>query len=148
MFDSVFFIVECLVQNFLSRDANISCIGMTTRHLGLRIQKHLHHKTTKSAIRDHFEIYQNCKVNNTDFNGFKVLCICNSEYATKIQEALLIKKKKKKNATHNSIDSSTLMVHLFYKMFIGLACNIMFSSVCVRVSFFRMYVRYHLHVFA
>ena len=33
-----------------------------------------------------------CKLNNTDFNGFKVLRICNSEYATKIQEALLIKK--------------------------------------------------------
>ena len=74
------------------RDANISYIGMTTRHLGTRIQEHLQHKTTKSAICDHFEIYQNCKLNNTDFNGFKVLRICNSEYATKIQEALLIKK--------------------------------------------------------
>ena len=75
-----------------SRDANISYIGMITRHLGIRIQEHLQHKTTKSAIHDHFEICRNCKLNNTDFNGFKVLRICNSEYATKIQEALLIKK--------------------------------------------------------
>ena len=74
-----------------SRDANISYIGMTTRHLGTRIQEHLHHKTIKSAIREHFEIRQNCKLNDTDLNGFKVLRICNSEYATKIQEALLIK---------------------------------------------------------
>ena len=73
-----------------SRDANISYIGMTTRHLGTRIQEHLHHKTIKSAIREHFEICQNCKLNNTNLNGFKVLRICNSEYATKIQEALLI----------------------------------------------------------
>ena len=75
-----------------SRDANISYIGMTTRHLGTRIQEHLHHKTIKSAIREHFEICQNCKLNNTNLNGFKVLGTCNSEYATKIQEALLIKK--------------------------------------------------------
>ena len=75
-----------------SRDTNISNIGMTTRHLGTRIQEHLQHKTTKSAIRDHFEICQNCKLNNTDFNGFKVLRICISEYATKTKEALLIKK--------------------------------------------------------
>ena len=33
-----------------------------------------------------------CKLNNTDLNGFKVLRICNSEYAAKIQQALLIKK--------------------------------------------------------
>ena len=59
----------------------------TTRHLGTRIQEHLHHKTTKSAIRDHIEICQNCMLNNTGLNGFKVLRICNSEYATKIQEA-------------------------------------------------------------
>ena len=39
----------------------------------------------------------------------KVLRICNSEDATKIQEALFIK-----NTTHNAIDISTLMVHLFY----------------------------------
>ena len=74
-----------------SRDANIY-IGMTTRHLGTRIQEHLHHKTIKSAIREHFEICQNCKLNNTNLNVFKVLRTCNSEYATKIQEALLIKK--------------------------------------------------------
>ena len=41
---------------------------------------------------DHIKICQNCNLNNTDFNGFQVLRICNSEYATKLQEALLIKK--------------------------------------------------------
>ena len=93
-----------------SRDANISYISMTTtRHLGIRIQEHLHLKTTKSAIRDHIEVCQNCKTNNTGLNGFRVLRICNSGYATKIQEALLIK-----NTTHNSVDSFTRMVHLFY----------------------------------
>ena len=74
------------------RNANISYIGMTTRHLGTRIQEHLHHNTTKSAIRDHLEMCQNCMLNNTDLNGFKVLRISNSEHATKIPKALLIKK--------------------------------------------------------
>ena len=60
-----------------SRDANISYIGMTMRHLGTRIQVHLQHKTTKSALQDHFEMCQNCKLNNTDLNGFKVLRIGN-----------------------------------------------------------------------
>ena len=58
-----------------SRNANVSCIGITTRHLSTKIQEHLHHKTTKSAIPDHFEIWQNCNLNNTDLNGFKVLRI-------------------------------------------------------------------------
>ena len=75
-----------------SCDANISYIGMITRHFGIRIQEHLHHKITKSSICDPIEICQNCKLSNTDLNGFKVLHICDSEYATKIQEALLIKK--------------------------------------------------------
>ena len=43
-----------------SRDANISYFNMTTRHLGSRIQEHLQHKTIKSAIREHFEVCQNC----------------------------------------------------------------------------------------
>ena len=54
----LFRFVYCLnvVYKFsCSRDANISYIGMTTRHLGIRIEEHLHHKTTKSAIRDHIE---------------------------------------------------------------------------------------------
>ena len=74
------------------QDANISYISTITRHLGSRIQEHLLHEATKSAIRNHVEICQNCNLNNTDFNGFQFLHICNSEYATKIKEALLITK--------------------------------------------------------
>ena len=39
------------------------------------------------------EICQNCVLNNTDWNGFKVLRICISKNAAKIQVALGIKKK-------------------------------------------------------
>ena len=48
--------------------------------------------TTKSAIRNHIKVRKNHELSNTDLNGFKVLRIFNSEYDTKIQVALFIKK--------------------------------------------------------
>ena len=72
-----------------SLDANISYIDMTTRHFGTRIWNIC---TTKSELRDHIEICQNCKLNNTEMNSFKVLRIYNSECASKIQYKKLIKK--------------------------------------------------------
>ena len=86
---------------------------MTRRHLGTRIQEHLHHKTKKSAIRDHIEICQNCKLNNTDCNGFKVLRICNSEYATKLQEALLIKKHNPQPNRHLYANGSSFLLNVY-----------------------------------
>ena len=49
-------------------------------------------KVYASNLLRNIKICQNCKQNNTVLNGFKVLCICNSEYASKIQEALFIKR--------------------------------------------------------
>ena len=73
---------------------------------------HLHHKTTKIAISDHIEICHNCMLNIIELNSFKVLRICDSEHATKAQEALL---KKKKNSQPNrqlyTYDSSFLLNH-------------------------------------
>ena len=88
-------------------------IDMTTRHLGTRIQEHLHLKATKSAIREHFGICQNCKLNNTDLNDFKVLRICNSEYATTIQEALLIKKHNPQLNRQLYADGSSFFINVY-----------------------------------
>jgi len=66
-----------------SRNENSLYIGMTTRHLVTRIQEHLHSKNSK------FELCQSCEGKHLDVNNFGK---CNSEYETKIQEALLIKK--------------------------------------------------------
>jgi len=63
---------------------------MTTRHLGIGVQEHLHHKTLKSPIKDHIDSCDTCKEKNLDINRFKVIRSCNTEYETKIQEALLI----------------------------------------------------------
>jgi len=66
-----------------SRDASTSYIGMATRHLGTKFQKHLHSKNFQGKLpRKTFR----CKI-------FEVITSsCNSEYETKTQEALLIKK--------------------------------------------------------
>ena len=48
----------------------------------------------KIRIGDHTEICENCLLNSADLNGLKVLRICDSEYASKIQKTLLIE-------THN-----------------------------------------------
>jgi len=52
----------------------------------------LHSKKSKFAIRDHIELGQSCQRKQLDVNNFEVIRTCNSEYETKIQEALLIKK--------------------------------------------------------
>jgi len=79
--------------NFLVRVLRkISYIGMTTRHFGIRVQKHLlYRKTLKSPVRDHIDSCNTCKEKNLDFHNFKVIRSCNIEYETKIQKALLIK---------------------------------------------------------
>jgi len=61
--------------------------GMTTRHLGIRVQEHLHHKTLKSPIKDRIDLCNMCKEKNLDFHSFKMIRSCNTEYETKIQEA-------------------------------------------------------------
>jgi len=81
-----------LCINFLVRVMRKFRIGMTTRHLGIRVQEHLHHKTLKFPIKDHIDSFDTCKVKNLDINSFKVIRSCNTKYETKIQEALLIKK--------------------------------------------------------
>jgi len=69
------------------RDASTSYIGMTTRHLGQG-----HSKNSKSAIRDHIELCRICQDKHLGINNFEVIRTCKSEYETKIQETLLIKK--------------------------------------------------------
>ena len=86
---------------------------MTTPDLGTRIQEHLHQKTTKSGIRNHTEICKNCNLNNTDLNGFKVLRICYSEQAIKIQEALLIKKHNPQLNIQLYVNGSSFLLNVY-----------------------------------
>ena len=67
---------------------------MSSRHLRSRAREHLNLAdiNTKSAIKDHLYDCDKCSSMKLSVESFKVLKKCVTEYDTKIQEALLIKK--------------------------------------------------------
>ena len=78
-----------------SCDTNLSYIGMFTRHLGTRAGEHLNlADSRKSAIKDHIRSCHHCCSEISNITSFKILRKCNTDYDTKIHEALLIKKTK------------------------------------------------------
>ena len=85
---------------------------MTTRYLGTRIQEHLQPKG-KSAIQDHIDNCQLCNQANINIDNFKVIRTCNTEYNTKIQEALLIKKHNPKLNTQLYAGGSSFLLNIF-----------------------------------
>ena len=74
-----------------SRHAELSYIGMTTSHLSVRVREYLHSKV-RSAVGKHRDNYHACKDKPVNVNDFKIMRACSTQYNTKIQEALLIKK--------------------------------------------------------
>ena len=64
---------------------------MTTRHLSVRVREHLHSKV-KSAVGKQIDNCHVCREKPVGVNDFKIMRACSTEYNTKIQEALLIKK--------------------------------------------------------
>ena len=84
-----------VVYQFLcSRDTNFSYVGMSLRHLGTRAREHLNLAdiNIKSGIKDHLHDCGKCSSMKHSVESFKILKKCVTEYDTKIQEALLIKK--------------------------------------------------------
>ena len=66
---------------------------MTTRHLDARACEHLVLAgLRKSAIKDHIRACATCHEEKYTVNSFQISKRCHTEYETKIQEALLIKK--------------------------------------------------------
>ena len=67
---------------------------MSSQHLGTRAWEHLNLAdiNTKSAIKDHLHDSDKCSSMKHSVESFKILKKCVTEYDTKIQEALLIKK--------------------------------------------------------
>ena len=66
-------------------------IDITTRHLDVTDEKHLHSKMN-SALQKHVNVCQSRMSNKHLFDNFSILKNCNTQYSTKIQEALSIKK--------------------------------------------------------
>ena len=75
-----------------SCDTYLSYIGMSTRHLGTRAGEHLNiDDSHKSAIKNHLRSCRQCCCGVCNVIFFKILRKCNTDYDTKIHEALLIK---------------------------------------------------------
>ena len=74
-------------------DSDISYIGETKRHLAIRAKEHLNPKGShNSEIKKHIFDCDSCKKSNLSVNKFKILKQCKDEYATRVNEAILIKK--------------------------------------------------------
>ena len=78
-------------------DPDISYIGKTKRHLGVRSQEHLNTKTyLKSAVSDHIVACHVCRDSLSNgqltYKNFEILKTGSSDYEIQIIEALLIKK--------------------------------------------------------
>ena len=68
----------------------VTYIGMRTRHLGVKVEKHMHSKKD-SVVQKHINVFQSCKDSKYLFDNFSILKTCNTQYSTKTQETLLIK---------------------------------------------------------
>ena len=67
-----------------SYDADLLYIGMTTRHLSVRVRENLHSKVS-SAVGKHIDNCQVCKEKPVGVKDFKIMRACSTEYNTKIQ---------------------------------------------------------------
>ena len=66
---------------------------MSTRDLSIKVGKHLgFHLKTESSVKDHIMSCDICANSNFNVNSFKIIKKCDSNFETKIHEALLIKK--------------------------------------------------------
>ena len=66
---------------------------MSSRHLITRVREHLNFKSVQdSAIKDHILSCGKCPNNWLNENNFVIIGKCDSEFCSKIHEALLIKK--------------------------------------------------------
>ena len=74
------------------RDADISYIGVTSRHFVTIALELLHSTAKKTANTQHINLCSFCGSSNLGIDSFKVLSQCNNDYKAKVQEALLIKK--------------------------------------------------------
>ena len=122
---SSYFNLKCLTPHALlsnvvykftcSRDAAMSYIGMTTRHLGIRAHEHLSLQlnSKKTAVKNHILACERCKSGSLTVNDFKVVQKCSNEYETKIQEALIIKKQNPRLNSQLYANGSSFLLNVF-----------------------------------
>ena len=75
-----------------SRDVNTTYIGETTRPLAVRVKEHLSLGKKLTAVGTHIKNCDGCKNHNFTLDNFEVLKRCPTAGATRINEALLIRR--------------------------------------------------------
>ena len=95
-----------------SCDADLSYISMTTRHSIVRVKEHLHSKD-RSAVGKHIDNCHVCKEKPVGVKNFKIMRACSTEYYTKIQKALLIKKCNPKLNSQLYANGSLFLLNVF-----------------------------------
>ena len=74
-------------------DSSLKYIGMSTRHLSIRVGEHLgFHFKTESSVKNHIMSCNICANSKFNINSFKKIIKYNSNSETEIHEVLLIKK--------------------------------------------------------
>ena len=97
-----------------SCDTNVAYVGMTTRHLAARACDHLDLAgLQKNAIKEHIRACAICHGKKYTVNSFQILKSCHTEYETKIQEALLIKKLNPKLNKHLYAKGVSFLLSIF-----------------------------------
>ena len=83
-----------IVYQFLcSCDSSLTYIGVSTRHLSIRVGEHLgFHLKTERSVKNHVMSCDICANTKFNVNLFKIIKKCYSDFETKFHEALLIKK--------------------------------------------------------
>jgi len=64
-------------------------------------------------IKDHIDSCDTCKEKNLDINSFKVIRSCNTEYETRIHEALFIKKHNPQLKTQVHANGSSFLLSVY-----------------------------------
>ena len=96
-----------------SCDTNITYIGMTTRHLGVRVEEHLHSKKD-SAVQKPINVCQSCKNNKHLFDNFSILKTCNTQLKYKNPRSVVNKKKHNpKLNTQLHANGSSFLLNVF-----------------------------------
>ena len=81
--------LNVVYKSTCSCDTNVTYIGMTTRHLGVRVKEYLNSKKNL-AVQKRINVCQSCKENTHLFDNFSIL---------KAQNQVALLKKNKKNIT-------------------------------------------------
>ena len=109
-------LIPSIAYKFTSScNTNVAYIGITTWHLGVRVEESLLSKKD-SAVQKH--------INGCQSRDRSILKTCNTQYSTKIQEAVLIKNHNSKlNAQLYANGSFMLNVFQFIYLLICVSCK-------------------------